>query len=302
MTINRFLKLIKKTGCEFEENKSIINLTSIKINTVAKAILFPDSLEKLISSLNILCDMQIPFVVVGRMSNVLFSDRIYNGVIVATTKLRGYSLAENKVDVLCGECPGKMALGIAKSNLGGFEGIVGIPGTLGGMLRSNAGAYGSEISDRFFAATIYDLKAREVHIYSKADMQFSYRTSILKDRAYVLLSAVFEPMEKSYNEIISTVSYNSEQRKRSQPTHLPSLGSVFKKCNGVSAGYYIDRVGLKGTRKGGAEISRLHGNFILNIDDGTAEDFLYLANLAQARVYEEFGVQLKKEFILLGEI
>ena len=299
MTINRFLKLIKKTGCEFEENKSIINLTSIKINTVAKAILFPDSLEKLISSLNILCDMQIPFVVVGRMSNVLFSDRIYNGVIVATTKLRGYSLAENKVDVLCGECPGKMALGIAKSNLGGFEGIVGIPGTLGGMLRSNAGAYGSEISDRFFAATIYDLKAREVHIYSKADMQFSYRTSILKDRAYVLLSAVFEPMEKSYNEIISTVSYNSEQRKRSQPTHLPSLGSVFKKCNGVSAGYYIDRLGLKGYSIGDAQISEKHAGFIINRGNATAADIISLVEFIKTRVNDAFGIELEEEIEII---
>ncbi len=299
MTINRFLKLIKKTGCEFEENKSIINLTSIKINTVAKAILFPDSLEKLISSLNILCDMQIPFVVVGRMSNVLFSDRTYNGVIVVTTKLRGYSLAENKVDVLCGECPGKMALGIAKSNLGGFEGIVGIPGTLGGMLRSNAGAYGSEISDRFFAACIYDLKAREVHIYSKADMQFSYRTSILKDRAYVLLSAVFEPVEKSYNEIISTVSYNSEQRKRSQPTLLPSLGSVFKKCNGVSAGYYIDRLGLKGYSIGDAQISEKHAGFIINRGNATAADIISLVEFIKTRVNDAFGIELEEEIEII---
>ena len=290
---------MKKTGCELEEYKSIANLTSIGIGTVVRAILYPDSSEKMIYSIKLLCELHIPYLVVGRMSNVLFRNETFDGVIIATTKINGYILAENKIEMLCGASVAKMAHDVKEKNLGGFEGLIGIPGTLGGMIKGNAGAYGCEIADTFVRAFVYDVSREQVCYMTKDDMQFSYRYSVLKNKNLVLLSAEFEPIYRPYKEICTLMMANKDHRLASQPHGIPSLGSVFKRYNGVSAGFYIDKAGMKGYRVGGAEVSDKHAGFIVNAGGATAKDVLDLIVVIKDRVMKTFGIMLEEEIEII---
>ena len=176
-----------------------------------------------------------------------------------------------------------------------MEGLFGIPGTVGGMVRQNAGAFGYEISDRFKCATCYHPYTQSISNYSKDDMQFSYRDSILRNNSAILLNATFELIEKKRNDILAEIAEYKERRVTTQPLEYPSLGSIFKRYNGISAGYYIDRAGLKGHCIGGACVSSKHAGFIVNKGGATAEDYLKLIEYVKDKVYSVFGIELEEE-------
>ena len=270
-------------------------LSSARIPTVVEAIAYPDRVEKLTALIDALEGEEIPYVVIGGMSNVLFKDNIYRGVVVKTTKIRSKIKAESRIVLSCGDRIARVAFELAECDLGGFEGLVGIPGTVGGMVRQNAGAFGYEISDRFVEASCYIPATRAVRKYTRSEMRFSYRDSAINADGAILLSATFDAAYKEQADILSEIETYRSRRLATQPTDLPSLGSIFKRHDGVSAGFYIDKAGLKGYSIGGARISEKHAGFIVNVGGASAEDYLKLINYVKERGYSVFGIVLREE-------
>ena len=277
----------------------IANLSSIGIDTVVRMLVYPENAEQFVAIIDYLSEHNIKYKVLGNLSNVLFREKFFSGVVVKTTKIMRKSVAGNRVIADCGVIFASVIQNIAKLNLGGFEGLSGIPGSLGGMLQQNAGAYGYEISDRFISAEIYDSNLKSVYRYAKDDMRFSYRSSVLKDRNLFVLSAEFEAIPTDKNDVLGQIKELSEKRKSAQPISQHSLGSVFKRINGVSAGYYIDQAGLKGLRVGGAEVSQKHAGFVVNIGDAVADDILELIRIIKQHVFDKFGIMLEEEIEII---
>ncbi len=270
-------------------------MSSVKISTVARAVAYPDNEEKLIEIVKALKDADLPYVVTGRMSNVLFKCGKYNGIIIKTTKSRTNTIAESKISLSCGSSLSGIIRRLADKNLGGMEGLCGIPGTVGGMVKQNAGAFGYEISDRFTEAICYCPQSNEICKMSKGDMQFSYRDSILKKQSLILIRATFTLLDKTREEVLAEIDEYKAKRLLTQPTEYPSLGSTFKRHMGIGAGYYIDKAGMKGYSVGGARVSEKHAGFIINAGGATADDYLKLIDCIKQRVYAEFGIELEEE-------
>lgn len=290
-----FSRILKNAECEFELNCNVARLTSVGISALVRAVAYPDSEEKLVTLINTLNENEIPFFVVGRMSNVLIKDHRYNGILIKTTKITCKSVAENRVTLSCGALLGKTVMEMSERELGGLEGLFGIPGTLGGMVRQNAGAFGYEMSDRFIEAQCYLPKTRTFKKYTKDEMRFSYRDSAIQSDGAVLLNATLEFVPKRREDILLKIREYREKRLSTQPLEYPSLGSAFKRYRGVSAGYYIDKAGLKGYTVGGACVSEKHAGFIVNIGGATADDYIRLTEHVKERVYAEFGIELEEE-------
>ena len=233
------------------------------------------------------------------MSNLLVENGYYNGIIIKTDKMSEKSEAEERICLSCGVRLAHALHRKAVVGLGGMEGLVGVPGSVGGMVKQNAGAFGYEISDRFISADCYLLNERKVVTFSKDDMKFSYRSSALRDRNAVLLSATFELLPMRVDDINEKIRSYSIQRRRTQPLEYPSLGSVFKRYNGHSAGFYIDRAELKGAFVGGAAVSEKHAGFIVNKGGATSGDFLELIKRVKNKVYADFGIELEEEIEII---
>ena len=281
-------------------NKDVTELSSVRIVAIARAVAYPDTPEKLVSLISELDKNGIPFVVVGRMSNVLFKDRCYDGVLIKTTEIKNKIRAEEQIEVFCGNTVTDITRCGAEVDFGGFEGLFGIPGTIGGMIRQNAGAFSYEISERFINATCYLVRERSLRKFTKEEMRFAYRESVLKDKNIILLGATLSFLPKERDKIYAEIREYAKRRRDSQPIELPSLGSTFKRCNGLSAGYYIDAAGLKGYSIGGAQVSVKHAGFIVNQGGATAEDYIKLIHCIKSKVYAAFGVELEEEIEIIG--
>ncbi len=274
-------------------------MTSSRISTIARAVVYPRSEEKLIQLISRLSDIDANYIVLGRMSNILVKDGKYDGIIIKTTGVDGNCIVENEITFSCGSGIVKTIKQMAQKNLGGMEGLVGIPGTIGGLVKQNAGAFGYETSDRFKCATCYMPNTRSICNFTKEDMDFSYRDSKLCHTNAILLNATFELLEKNYNDIIGEMSNYKFQRSQMQPLKEPSLGSVFKRYNGISAGYYIDMAGLKGHYIGDACVSTKHAGFIVNKGGATATDYFKLIEYVKEKVYSVFKIELEEEIEII---
>ena len=300
MSSDRFFsEVLKKSECEFEGNRDVAALTSSRISSVARAIAYPDSEEKLVDLISRLNDINAKYIVLGKMSNVLIKNGKYDGVIIKTHKINRYKLAESTLTLSCGASLSRIAQKMATLDLGGMEGLIGIPGTVGGMVRQNAGAFGYEISDRFKYAICYLHSTQNTVKLFKDDMQFAYRDSILAHAKATLINATFELIPKRYDDIVDEIESYRIKRLETQPITMPSLGCVFKRYNGVSAGYYIDKAGLKGYSIGGACVSRKHAGFIVNNGGATATDYLNLIEYVKERVFHEFNIELEEEIEII---
>ena len=184
-------------------------------------------------------------------------------------------------------------------DMGGLEGLFGIPGTVGGMVRQNAGAFGYEVKDRFVLARCYFPDTGDIAELSPRDMEFTYRGSILSRKGAILLCATFDFIYKKRDEILREIREYRDKRLLTQPLDKPSLGSVFKRHQGVGAGYYIDKLGLKGFSIGGACVSDKHAGFIINTGGATADDYLKLVDYVKSAVYSAFGIELEEEIEII---
>ena len=275
-------------------------MSSVGISTVARAVAYPDSEQRLVTLVGQLIKNEIPFCTLGRMSNVLFKNDVYDGVIIKTTKIKGKTRAENKITLACGESLCSAIAHMARFDMGGLEGLFGIPGSVGGMVRQNAGAFGYEIGERVLSVECYDIEKGEIITLLADNIRFSYRHSSFKNNGLVILSARFLFSQSDEFAVRNEMERCRKSRFLSQPIDKPSLGSTFKGSKeGIPASKLIDDCGLKGYSVGGAQISTKHAGFIINRGDATTKDYVDLSDYAADRVYEKYKIRLEREIEII---
>ncbi len=275
--------------------------TTFRIGGPADYYLCPHSTEEMQKILQICKENNIEFFILGNGSNLLVSDKGYRGAVIQLWKNFSDIIAEEKtITVKAGALLSKVAAEALEEGLTGMEFASGIPGTIGGAVVMNAGAYGGEMKDIIKEVTVLT-KEGEILTLSKEEMNFGYRTSVVKEKGYVVISVVLQ-LEKGDREKIRKVMDDlKERRVTKQPLDMPSAGSTFKRPEGYFAGKLIMDAGLRGFSVGGAQISEKHCGFVVNKGDATAADVLGLIREVQKRVQEQFGVTLEPEVKFLGE-
>jgi UDP-N-acetylmuramate dehydrogenase len=242
----------------------------------------------------------MPYLVIGAATNTLFAADELSGL---TIKLATARLASegSRVTVSAGYLMPKLAADAAKAGRTGLEFGAGVPGTVGGSVVGNAGAFGREVKDGLICAEAIDPQGR-LHTLSAAECRFAYRDSILKSEkpGWVVRSATFDTGEDDPSRIRERIKEVQRHRRQTQPIEKRSLGSTFKNPPGDAAGRLIDACGLKGLRIGGAQISEKHANFIVNLGGASADDVLALMAEMRDRVFERFGIELEPEVRVVG--
>ncbi|AZT91616.1 UDP-N-acetylmuramate dehydrogenase [Caldicellulosiruptor changbaiensis] len=297
-----FEKGLEKLNIEFSKDKPLKDFTTFKIGGKARYIVFPKSIDELIKIIQLAKENGISWRIVGNCSNVLISDKGFDGAIITTTKMDFFKTEENLIEAECGCMISQVARKACENGLKGLEFAVGIPGTVGGAVYMNAGAYDSEIKDVFECAEVLDENLNILKL-GKSDMRFSYRYSRLKEEKLILLKATFRLQYAGEEDVppIEKANEYNQRRREKQPLQYPSAGSIFKRPPGNFAGKLIEDAGLKGYRVGNACISEKHAGFIVNLGDALAEDVRKLIYHTQKTVYEKFGVLLEPEIEFIGE-
>lgn len=290
----------KMNDVKFKENYLLSRISTIRIGKTADFIAYPDSIEKIVKLACFLQKHKIEHKILGRMSNILPSDYKYKGVIVRTDLLSGVEIKGKCVEVGAGISLPNIAMISADAGLSGFEEISGIPGSAGGSIVGNAGAFGREISDIISRVKIFDYETLSVEEYKNEKLEFNYRTSALKNSNKVVLSAEFSLARSDKDKIKKQIQEYRDRRTLTQPVGKPSLGCVFKRVTEEkSAAWYIDKCKLKGYSIGGAKVSEKHAGFIINQGGATAGDYNVLVDYITQCVYNKFGVVLEKEIEIM---
>lgn len=284
---------------EYKENLRMKRLSPIRIGGNASIVIYPDSADKLVLVIDFLEERQIGYRVLGKMSNILLPDETINTVVIKTDKIRGVSLQNNILTLYAGEMIASHTTKLAELGFSGFLGLAGIPGTVGGMLRGNAGAFGDEIGNLVKTANVYDPECRKILEIQAGEMELGYRRSVFQDKKYVILSVTLELDTMSPENATRILRENREKRMKTQPHEKPSLGSVFKRPAGDYAARLIDAADLKGYSIGGAVVSPKHAGFIVNQNNATAKDVKLLIEYIKKTVNDKFGVLLREEIEIL---
>ena len=295
--MNKVIEYIKNNNLgTFKENVSFKNLTTYRCGGNARLVYFPNNIESLISFMKFVKEENMEYKIFGNGSNILASDDNYDGVIIKLNNLDKYTLdEENKVLEVEAGC-GVMMLAnlISKMGYSGLEFACGIPGTIGGAIYMNAGAYLKSFSDIVISAKFLDNDFNIVTLTNE-ELDFSYRKSIVSDNKFIVLSVLLQLEKKDKEEITKLINERLHRRIESQPLEYPSAGSVFRNPEGDFAGRLIEECSLKGMMYGGAEISGKHANFIINKENAKASDIKYLMELAQSEVEKKFNIKLHRE-------
>lgn len=289
-------------GDAVQENVSLAPYTSARIGGRADVLVMVKSTNELMDVMQVVWEREIPYYVLGGGSNVLVSDQGVRGVVVLNKakEVRFETSAQPTVWCAAGVTFSNLANRCASKGLAGLEWAATVPGTIGGAVYGNAGAFGGEMSRSLIWAEM--LTTNGLEKFSVEKMGYGYRTSVLKraENKAIVLSALLRLTNSTKEEVSAKIEEFSERRKSTQPPGA-SMGSMFKNPAGDQAGRLIEAAGLKGTRVGNAEISRVHGNFFINHGETKAEDIHALIRLAQETVNEKFGVQLELEVELIGD-
>jgi len=285
---------IVKSEDKILKNESLKNHSTFKIGGEAKYIILPSSEDEIVSLIKFLKDNNEKFYVIGNGSNLLFSDEGFDGVIVKIAKnFSNVRVNGNEIYAQSGVTLARIANIALENNLTGFEFASGIPGTIGGAVKMNAGAYGGEIKD-VVVSTKYLDKNGEIKERVLDEQGFSYRKSAFTDDE-VILSSKIVLKEGSYDEIKSYMSELNSKRREKQPLEYPSAGSAFKRPEGYFAAKLIDDANLRGVNIGDAYVSEKHTGFIVNKGNATQKDVTDLMEYVKKVVYEKFGVKLEAE-------
>ncbi|MGA7194110.1 MAG: UDP-N-acetylmuramate dehydrogenase [Anaerolineales bacterium] len=294
--------LLAKFGDKVKENVSLAPYTSARIGGPADYLIIANSSDELAEIIKIIWQEQLPYFILGGGSNVLVSDKGLRGLTVLNRAkaVRFENGDQPKVWVESGVVFSNLANRCASRSFSGLEWAATVPGTIGGAVYGNAGAFGGDTSGNLIWAEILTESSRER--WSVEEMAYGYRTSILKRGAMkaIILSAELSLKNATKEEVSAKIGQFSERRKSSQPPGA-SMGSMFKNPQGDFAGRLIEAAGLKGTRIGNAEISTVHGNFFVNHGKTKASDIRALIELTQKTVKEKFDVALELEIELVGE-
>ena len=281
-----------------KENEPLSSHSTMRVGGPAALAAFPTNRLELCALIQKAKIHNIRHIIVGNASNILFSDRGFDGLAIFTTAMRNVTWNGNIAIADCGASLTGLAAAATKRGLSGFEFAFGIPGTIGGAVYMNAGAYGSQIS-AVLTSSEY-LKNGKIFIRNAEEHKFGYRTSIYRSTDDIILSAEFTLTPGDSETIAAKAKQNMDSRRSKQPLEYPNAGSVFKRPEDAFPGALIEQAGLKGLRIGGAEFSEKHANFIVNRGGATADDILRLTETAQKTVYKQFGILLETEIIYIS--
>ena len=296
------------------ENELMSAHTSFKVGGPARFFVKAEHLDDLKNALTMAREKGLPHFILGNGTNLLVADKGYEGVVIS---LAGefseiVDLGNGTFKVGAATPLGRFARHTLKQGYAGIHKLAGIPGTLGGAVYMNAGAYGQEIGNCCTTVTTLDSEGN-IRELPAAECGFGYRRSIFSKCAEIILAAAFQLQDaasqgKTVTDLEAELAECMAKRKATQPLNMPNAGSTFKRLEvgaatmptQIAPGYYIEQTGLKGYRIGGAEVSTLHANFIVNAGNATAQDIKNLSEYVQSKVTEKFGIQLQREIILLG--
>jgi len=290
-----------KSFSEILLDEPMKNHTTFKIGGPADVMIIPSSEEELIKAIKFSRENNIDFLIMGNGSNLLIRDGGIRGVVIKINE--GFN--EIKVDNSIIYCQAGALLSTTsktalKHSLKNLEFASGIPGTVGGAITMNAGAYGGEMKDVVTTVRVLD-KNNEIREYTNEEMNFRYRNSRVWDEGLIVLSVELGLEKGDYSTIEETMKDLTYKRTSKQPLELPSGGSTFKRPQGFFAGKLIEDAGLRGLRHGGAQVSEKHCGFVVNAGNATCKDVLYLISVIQKVVRDKFNVELEREIKLLGE-
>lgn len=292
---NFILELEKLNLGKSEKDISLSTLTTYKTGGIAKLVVYPNNIINLKQLLKLIHKHNIKYFILGKGSNTLFSDKEFNGVIIKLDKLNNFKIKETEIYVESGMILSKLVQASVKNELTGLEFAIGIPGTIGGAIYMNAGAYGSKMSNIVKSVIVLNEKLQIVEIPLEK-LKFDYRYSIFQaNKNLICVAANIKLEHGNHDEIVSKIKENLLKRKNSQPLEYPSAGSVFRNPEGNYAGKIIEELGLKGKNIGGAEISTKHANFIINKNNASSSDILNLIKLVQKEAKNKYKIDLKLE-------
>ena len=295
MELTQFQKTFSAV-CELKYNEPMASHTSFRIGGPAEIMAFPKTREELQAVLKESALLDRKPAILGAGTNVLAPDGGMAGIVICLKDcLDGMELLDDThIRVMAGVTMTRAAVFAANKGLSGLEFAHGIPGTVGGGVYMNAGAYGGEICQVSESVEVMDL-AGNISVYSNEQMGFSYRHSILENSGGIVISTIFRLIPKSTEEIKAKMKELMEKRSASQPLDLPSAGSAFKRPVGGYAAALIDQAGLKGFRVGDAAVSEKHAGFVVNLGAATAKDVRTLLEAVASRVYENSGIKIEPE-------
>ena len=295
----RFCRQLGEERVLFEE--PMCDHTTFRIGGPAEVFVMPGSFEQIAWVIGQCRQEEIPYFILGNGSNLLVSDHGYRGVIIQLDRNLGEVTVDGtEIRAAAGALLSTIAATARKSSLTGFEFAGGIPGTLGGAVTMNAGAYGGEMKDVLKEVTVMNQQG-EILTIPADKLELGYRTSIIKTAGYIVLEAVISLQKGDIEEITALGRSLSARRIEKQPLEYPSAGSTFKRPEGYFAGKLIMDSNLRGYRVGGAQVSEKHCGFVINAGGATAQDVVTLMRNVTDIVYEKFGVKLEPEVKFLGK-
>lgn len=286
---------------ELNKNEKMSRHTTFKTGGPASLFIRPGDLDQLKAAVALLRRAEVSYFILGNGSNLLVSDKGYDGAIISTERFTDIHLEDdNRIYADAGAMNSRIAAFARDNSLTGFEFAAGIPGTIGGAMIMNAGAYDGEM--KLVTKEVRALSPQgEIIRLSNESLQFGYRTSALKGKDFVVVSALLELEKGDKEEITAKMQELAQRRKDKQPLEYPSAGSTFKRPEGYFAGKLIEDAGLRGYTVGGAQVSEKHCGFVINKGEATSSDIYKLICDVQKKVQEDFGVKLEPEVIMLGK-
>lgn len=294
-----FKQFCDENQIPLKENECMKNHTSFKIGGNADYFVNVCSLQQLKAVIKKVKELKMPYFILGKGSNLLVSDKGIEGAVISLLGLNEITVCDDKIEVGAGANLGSVCLKACENGLTGLEFAYGIPGSIGGALYMNAGAYGGEMSQVVESALCIDENGDE-EIIDLTQMQLGYRTSAFKRNGKIVVSVKLKLQKGKSEEIRSKMEDFLGRRKAKQPLEYPSAGSTFKRPEGYFAGALIEKNGLKGFSVGGAVVSEKHAGFVINYNNAKAEDVKQLIQEVKNRVLTADGVELEPEIIFVG--
>jgi UDP-N-acetylmuramate dehydrogenase len=276
------------------------NHTSFKVGGPADVLVTPESYEEVVSVIKLCNENKIPYYIIGRGSNLIVRDGGFRGLIIKLTKLDKVTVDSEKIIVQSGVDLCKVSKIALEKVLAGFEFACGIPGTVGGAVTMNAGAYNGEISEVIYSALVIDKNGNLINL-NKEQLELGYRMSAIQKYGYAVLEVTFKLVHGQFEKIKARIDDLTKKREDKQPLEYPSAGSTFKRPEGHFTGQLIEESSLKGYSIGGAQVSEKHAGFIINKQDATAMDVLNLIAHVQKVIKARYDVDLHPEVRIIGE-
>ena len=299
MSLNTLIRFCEENSVEFKVNEPMNLHTSFKIGGAADIFISVRSSAELSAVIKMCGELNIPHFILGKGSNLLVSDSGFEGAVISLARMNGISVDGDKITCGAGAALSDVCRAALESSLAGLEFAYGIPGSIGGAVYMNAGAYGGEISAVTLSAECL-IKDGSIVSIKAENMDFGYRKSVFKENGMTIISAVLKLHKGDKKEIEEKMQDYISRRKSKQPLEYPSAGSFFKRPEGYFAGALIEKNGLKGVSVGGAQVSQKHAGFIINLGGATCEDVKELSRKVSETVLANDGVKLEREVIFIG--